>query len=146
LSIYSGGRQHRTTPAGQILGGRDPCNPCGVEAYVCMSVFACLFRCSTISISNLRTYSRSTSRSACRLHMHRQIGRDWTAKVRVAYNHLSSLLCYNGSQYTTHLYAEQTHRNISSLPKQYKTTQNLQKRTDWGQNTNTVCIKMQGHL
>ena len=21
-----GGRQHRTTPAGQILGGRDPCN------------------------------------------------------------------------------------------------------------------------
>ena len=29
-----GGRQHRTTPAGQILGeGRDPCNPCGVDAY-----------------------------------------------------------------------------------------------------------------
>ena len=28
-----GGRQHRTTPAGQILGGsRDPCNPCGVDA------------------------------------------------------------------------------------------------------------------
>ena len=29
-----GGRQHRTTPAGQIFGGRDPCNPCGVHAYV----------------------------------------------------------------------------------------------------------------
>ena len=28
-----GGRQHRTTPAGQILGGRDPCNPCVVDAY-----------------------------------------------------------------------------------------------------------------
>jgi len=28
-----GGRQHRTTPAGQILGGRDPCNPCGVDAH-----------------------------------------------------------------------------------------------------------------
>jgi len=28
-----GGRQHRTTPAGQILGGRDLCNPCGVDAY-----------------------------------------------------------------------------------------------------------------
>jgi len=28
-----GGRHHRTTPAGQILGGRDPCNPCGVDAY-----------------------------------------------------------------------------------------------------------------
>jgi len=28
-----GGRQHRTTPAGQILGGRDPCNPCGVGAH-----------------------------------------------------------------------------------------------------------------
>ena len=27
------GRQHRTTPVGQILGGRDPCNPCGVDAY-----------------------------------------------------------------------------------------------------------------
>jgi len=28
------GRQHRTTPAGQILGGgRDPCNLCGVDAY-----------------------------------------------------------------------------------------------------------------
>jgi len=22
-----------STPAGQILGGRDPCNPCGVDAY-----------------------------------------------------------------------------------------------------------------
>jgi len=30
-----GGRQHNTTPAGQILGGRDPCNPCGVDAYAC---------------------------------------------------------------------------------------------------------------
>jgi len=31
LSKYwGGGRQHRTTPAGQILGGRDPC---GVDAY-----------------------------------------------------------------------------------------------------------------
>jgi len=29
LSKYWGGRQHRTTPAGQILGGRDPYNPCG---------------------------------------------------------------------------------------------------------------------
>ena len=29
-----GGRQHRTTPAGQILGGRDPSNPCSVDAYV----------------------------------------------------------------------------------------------------------------
>jgi len=28
-----GGRQHRTTLAGQILEGRDPCNPCGVDAY-----------------------------------------------------------------------------------------------------------------
>jgi len=27
-----GGRQHRTTPAGQILGGRDPC---AVDAYAC---------------------------------------------------------------------------------------------------------------
>ena len=27
--------QHRTTPAGQILWGRDPCNPCGVDAYRC---------------------------------------------------------------------------------------------------------------
>jgi len=27
------GRLHRTTPAGQILGGRDPCDPCGVDAY-----------------------------------------------------------------------------------------------------------------
>ena len=28
-----GGRQHRTTPACQIVGGgvRDPCNPCGVD-------------------------------------------------------------------------------------------------------------------
>jgi len=34
-----GGRQHRTTPAGQILGGRDPCNPCGVDAYVLEAVF-----------------------------------------------------------------------------------------------------------
>ena len=35
-----GGRQHRTTPAGQIglLGGRDPCNPCGVHAYACPSL------------------------------------------------------------------------------------------------------------
>ena len=35
LVKISGGRQHRTTPAGQILGegGRDPCNPCGVDAY-----------------------------------------------------------------------------------------------------------------
>jgi len=33
LSKYWGGRQHRTTPAGQILGCRDPCNPCGVDAY-----------------------------------------------------------------------------------------------------------------
>ena len=31
-----GGRQHRTAPAGQILGGRDPCNPCGVDAYACL--------------------------------------------------------------------------------------------------------------
>ena len=30
LSKYWGGRQHRTTPAGQILGGREPC---GVDAY-----------------------------------------------------------------------------------------------------------------
>ena len=29
----TGGHQHGTTPAGQILGGRDPCNPCGVDAY-----------------------------------------------------------------------------------------------------------------
>ena len=28
-----GGYQHRTTRVGQILGGRDPCNPCGVDAY-----------------------------------------------------------------------------------------------------------------
>ena len=27
------GRRHRTTPACQILGGHDPCNPCGVDAY-----------------------------------------------------------------------------------------------------------------
>ena len=27
------GRLHRTTPAGQILGGRDTCDPCGVDAY-----------------------------------------------------------------------------------------------------------------
>ena len=30
LSKYWGGRQHRTTPAGQISGGRDPCR---VDAY-----------------------------------------------------------------------------------------------------------------
>jgi len=34
INFILGGRQHRTTPAGQILGGRDPCNPCGVDAYV----------------------------------------------------------------------------------------------------------------
>ena len=28
-----GGRQHRTTPAASNIGGRDPCNPCGVDAY-----------------------------------------------------------------------------------------------------------------
>ena len=33
-----GGGQHRTTPAGQILGGRDPCDPCGVDAYGCAAV------------------------------------------------------------------------------------------------------------
>jgi len=37
LTKILGGRQHRTTPAGQIFfwgeGGRDPCNPCGVDAY-----------------------------------------------------------------------------------------------------------------
>jgi len=33
INFILGGRQHRTTPAGQILGGRDPCNPCGVDAY-----------------------------------------------------------------------------------------------------------------
>ena len=33
VKILGGGRQHRTTPAGQMLGGRDPCNPCGVDAY-----------------------------------------------------------------------------------------------------------------
>jgi len=31
--VKMGGRQHRTTPACQILGGRDLCNPCGVDAY-----------------------------------------------------------------------------------------------------------------
>jgi len=30
-----GGRQHRTTPAGQMLGGGCyPCDHCGVDAYV----------------------------------------------------------------------------------------------------------------
>jgi len=33
VKIWGGGRQHRTTPAGRILRGRDPCNPCGVDAY-----------------------------------------------------------------------------------------------------------------
>jgi len=33
-----GGRQHRTTPAGQILGGRDPC---GVDAYDLATVDVC---------------------------------------------------------------------------------------------------------
>jgi len=33
-----GGHQHRTTPAGQILGGRDSCNPCGVDAYAFLPV------------------------------------------------------------------------------------------------------------
>jgi len=36
LSKYWRRRQYRTTPAGQILGGRDPCNPCGVDAYGCV--------------------------------------------------------------------------------------------------------------
>ena len=33
VKILGGGRQHRTTPTGQILGGRDSCTPCGVDAY-----------------------------------------------------------------------------------------------------------------
>jgi len=34
VKILGGGsRQHMTTHAGQILGGYDPCNPCGVDAY-----------------------------------------------------------------------------------------------------------------
>ena len=33
INFILGGRQHRTTPAGQLLGGRDPFNPCGVDAY-----------------------------------------------------------------------------------------------------------------
>jgi len=28
-----GGHQHSTTHAGQILGGRDPCNSCSTDAY-----------------------------------------------------------------------------------------------------------------
>ena len=32
INFILGGRQHRTTPACQILRGRDPCNPCGVDA------------------------------------------------------------------------------------------------------------------
>ena len=38
VKILGGGRQHRTTPAGQILGRHDLCNPCGVDAYVCVCV------------------------------------------------------------------------------------------------------------
>jgi len=46
-----GGRQHRTTPAGQILGGRDPCNPCGVDAY---AFYAFLVKKIASGCNNLR--------------------------------------------------------------------------------------------
>ena len=49
-----GGRQHRTTPAGQILGGRDPCNPCGVDAY---AFYAFLVKKSLLVVTIWETYS-----------------------------------------------------------------------------------------
>jgi len=49
-------RQHRTTHAGQILGGRDPCNPCGVHAYGCV---ADLRRClPTTSVTGFENVNR----------------------------------------------------------------------------------------
>ena len=33
VKMLGEGRQHRMTPACQILEGRDPCNPCGFDAY-----------------------------------------------------------------------------------------------------------------
>jgi len=39
VKILGGGRQHRTTPAGQILEDHDPCNPCGVDAYAFCHTF-----------------------------------------------------------------------------------------------------------
>ena len=41
LSKKLGGHQHRTAPAGQILGGRDPCNLCGVDAYAVVLNWVC---------------------------------------------------------------------------------------------------------
>jgi len=51
LSKYWGGRQHRITHAGQILGGRDPCNPCGVDTYS-----YCTHECIVSCLNSLGQY------------------------------------------------------------------------------------------
>jgi len=49
INFILGGRQHRTTPAGQILRGRDPCNPCGVDAYGYLILFIAIYSYSSSS-------------------------------------------------------------------------------------------------
>ena len=50
-----GGRQHRTTPAGQILGGR---NPCGVAACD-NSLLRCIHRWHCIASRHVKRISRA---------------------------------------------------------------------------------------
>ena len=53
------GRQHRTTHAGQILGGRDPCNPCCVDEYEdgCHSGALPRAHCAALGPSKLKKLS-----------------------------------------------------------------------------------------
>ena len=49
-----GDREHRTTPAGQILGGRDACNPCGVDACAFAAQTTCIFTPSLVRKAEYR--------------------------------------------------------------------------------------------